>query len=326
MEHGAMERDAKIYVAGHRGMVGSALVRALERAGHQNLVLRTIAEVDLRNQQAVRAFFAEERPEYVLLAAAQIGGIKANVAAPAVFFYDNLMIQTNVLHQAYLSGVKKFLFLGSSCIYPRQCPQPMREEYLLSGELEPTNEGYALAKIAGLKMASYYYAQYGFRCVCPMPCNLYGTNDNFDLNSSHVLAALVRRFVDAQESGLSEVVLWGSGVARREFMHVDDAARAAIFLLERVDTPEIYNVGWGRDISIRELAERIAAQVGYRGRIGWDTRMPDGMPRKCLDVSKLTALGFTPEIGLGRGIESMIDEYRTRKREGRLDLKEAGRP
>ncbi len=247
------------------------------------------------------------------LAAAKVGGIQANRQFPADFIYDNLMIQTNVIHQAHLSGVEKLLFLGSSCVYPRDCPQPMKEEYLLTGPLEPTNEAYALAKVAGLRMAQYYHEQHGMNCICPMPCNLYGPNDSFDPLHSHVLGALVRKFVDATDDGGGEVSLWGTGSARREFLHVDDLARAVLFLMEVWDSPEILNVGAGKDISIKELAALIAHKVGHSGNITWDSSKPDGMPRKCLDVSRIEALGFEPMIPLETGIENMIADYRALK-------------
>ena len=310
---GAMELNARIYLAGHDGMVGSALARRLEAEGYTNVVTATLRELDLRDEVAVKAWFRDQRPDYVFLAAARVGGIQANRTHPAEFLYDNLAIQNNVIHHSWKSGVKKLVFLGSSCVYPRECPQPMREEYLMTGPLEPTNEGYALAKIAGLKMAAYYEQQYGFKSICPMPCNLYGTNDSFDPQHSHVLAALVRRFVDAAEEGVPAITLWGTGRARREFMHVDDVARAVLFLLEHWDTSDIINVGPGDDVSIAELAQRIAAQAGFAGELRWDPSMPDGMPRKCLDVTRLNRLGFRPEISLDEGISRTIAEYRRRK-------------
>jgi len=249
----------------------------------------------------------------VIMAAAKVGGINANRQSPAEFLYDNLMIQCNLIHQSYRSQVRQLVFLGSSCIYPRECPQPMREEYLLTGSLEPTNEGYALAKIAGLKMAQYYQRQYGLPCLCPMPCNLYGPKDSFDPNHSHVLTALVKKFVDAVDERKMEVTLWGTGIARREFLHVDDLAKAVLFLMKEWPSPEIINVGSGRDLSIRELAEIIAEKTHYAGAINWNNSMPDGMLRKCLDVSKIQALGFNPEIDLSDGINQIISEYRSYK-------------
>jgi GDP-L-fucose synthase len=303
----------KIFVAGHAGMVGSALVRALEAAGHVEIVTRGKAELDLRREGQVAEFFEAQRPDIVYLAAAKVGGIQANLSAPADFLHDNLAIQTNVIHQAWRWGVKKLCFLGTSCIYPRDCPQPMKEEHLLTGPLEPTNEAYALAKIAGLKMAQAYERQHGLACICPMPCNLYGTNDSFDPVNSHVLSALVRRFVDAHDQRQSVVTVWGTGRARREFLHVDDLARAVLLLMDRWPSSELINVGSGSDVSIQELAELVADLVGYRGEIGWDTSKPDGTPRKCLDVSKISALGFRPEISLAEGIRRLISEYRARR-------------
>lgn len=311
-----MEKDDKIFIAGHRGLVGSAILRALHASGFENILTLSKQELDLRNTASVERFFERERPEYVFLAAAKVGGIKANQEHPADFLYDNLMIQSNVIHQSHRYGVKKILFLGSSCIYPRECPQPMKEEYLLTGPLEPTNEGYAIAKIAGLKMAKYYHKQYSLQCINPMPCNLYGPNDSFDLNNSHVLSAMVKKFVDATDTKQDTVVLWGCGVARREFMHVDDLARALLFLMEKWDSPEIINVGCGTDISIKELAEMVLQKVNYPGKIVWDTKMPDGMLKKCLDVSRLQALGFRPAITLEDGIEQVIHEYKRLKHKG----------
>ena len=311
-----MNKNDRIFVAGHKGMVGSALMRSLQREGFGNIITTTKKEVDLRDSRSVALFFERECPDYVLLAAAKVGGIQANRQFPAEFMYDNLMIQSNIIHQSYLSGVKKLLFLGSSCVYPRECPQPMKEEYLLTGPLEPTNEAYALAKIAGMKMAQFYEQQYGLRCICPMPCNLYGPNDNFDPQHSHVLSALVKKFVDAVDDKKNEVILWGSGIARREFLHVDDLADAVLFLMEKWDSSEIINVGTETDISIRELAELIAKKVRFDGKIAWDTTMPDGMLRKCLDVSRLEAMGFKPKISLREGIAHTIEEYRERKRTG----------
>lgn len=303
-------RKRRVFVAGHRGMVGSALVRALRNHGASEIITAGRAELDLRDGAAVERFFDRERPEVVILAAARVGGIQANRSRPAEFIRDNLAIQTNVIHQAHLSGVRKLVFLGTSCVYPRECPQPMKEEYLLTGPLEPTNEAYAIAKIAGLKMAQYYNRQYGLDVICPMPSNVYGTNDNFDPEHAHVLSSLVRKFSDAADQSRDEVVVWGSGSARREFLHVDDLAGAVLLLMERWNSSAIINVGAGSDISIRELAHLIAVKTGYRGRIGWDRSMPDGMPQKLLDVSKISALGFVPEISLEEGVERTIREYR----------------
>lgn len=313
-----MNKHSRIFLAGHRGMVGSALLRALRSQGFSNIVTATSGELDLRDTTSVRVFFERERPEFVLLAAAKVGGIQANCRFPGEFLRDNLMIQTNVIHQSHLSGVRKLMFLGSSCIYPRECPQPMKEQYLMTGALEPTNEGYALAKIAGIRMAQYYERQYGLQTVCPIPCNLYGPNDNFDPATSHVLSALIKKFVDAVDSQAEEVVLWGTGSARRELMHVDDAARALLFLMEEWHSSEIVNVGTGTDVCIRELAELIARKVTYTGRILWDTSMPDGMPRKCLDVSKIAGLGYHHQVQLNEGIEQMVCEYRSRRNSASL--------
>lgn len=294
-------------------MVGSAIVRELHQHDFTQVLTASRAEVDLRNPDEVRTFFEEEKPEYVILAAARVGGIQANRQYPGEFIYDNLAIQTTVIHQAHLSEVEKLLFLGSSCVYPRECSQPMKEEYLLTGPLEPTNEAYSLAKIAGLRMAQYYHQQYGMSCVCPMPCNLYGPNDSFDPLHSHVLSALVRKFCDAADENVDEVTLWGTGTARREFLHVDDLARAVLFLMEKWHSPEIINVGAGADISIAQLAKIVATKAGFAGSILWDASMPDGMPRKCLDVSKIAALGFQPQISLEAGISQVIENYRNLK-------------
>lgn len=304
-----MTRDALIYVAGHLGLVGSAIHRRLERGGFTNLLLRSLAELDLTVQAATDAFFAEHRPEFVFLAAARVGGIQANRLQPAEFIYDNLAIQTNVIHAAWKHGVKKLLFLGSSCIYPKHAPQPISEAALLTGPLEPTNEPYAIAKIAGLKMCQAYRRQYGFHAICLMPTNLYGPGDNFDLETSHVLPALIRRFHEARERGAPSVTLWGTGAPRREFLHVDDLADAAVFLMDHYDGEEIVNVGCGEDLTIAELARLIADIVGYQGRILFDSAMPDGTPRKLLDVSRLTALGWRPRIGLRQGIEQTYRWY-----------------
>ncbi|MGM0440689.1 MAG: GDP-L-fucose synthase family protein [Chlamydiota bacterium] len=305
-----MNKNDKIYIAGHRGMVGSAVTRKLHQEGYNNLLLIPSAELDLRDAAAVAEMFENEKPDIVVLAAAKVGGIMANMNDQAGFLYDNLAIQNSVIHNAYLQGVKKLCFLGSSCIFPRECPQPIKEEYLLSGPLEPTNEGYALAKISGLKMVEYYHKQYDFGGFSLMPCNLYGTNDNFDPKHSHVLSALVKKFVDATIAGNSTVTLWGTGSARREFMHVDDLAAAVIYCLKNYDEAQFLNIGHGKDISIKELAEIIANQCGFQGQIAWDNTIPDGMPRKCMDVSKMQSLGFYPKISLEAGIEQTIQEYK----------------
>jgi len=297
-------------------MVGSAIVRLLQKKDFDNLILRTRKELDLLDFDGVKNLFENEKPEIVILAAARVGGIQANINYPGQFLFENLGIQNNVIHASMLNSIKSLCFLGSSCIYPRSCPQPMKEDYLMTGPLEPTNEGYALAKITGLKLVEFYKKEYGLNGISLIPCNLYGTNDNFDPVNSHVLSSLVKKFVDAKHYGLSEVTLWGTGVARREFMHVDDAAAATLFLLENCEDENLVNVGWGKDISIGELAGIIADLVKFRGEIVWDHSKPDGMPRKCLDVSKQTDMGFRPKIGLSEGVEKTIVEYRRRKKEG----------
>jgi GDP-L-fucose synthase len=304
-----MDKHSRIYVAGHRGMVGSSIVRALTAGGFEkNLIVRTSQELDLRDNHRVAAFFAEAKPEYVFLAAAKVGGILANSTFPAEFIYDNLAIQTNVIHQSYIHGVKKLLLLGSSCIYPRDSPQPMREEYLLTGPLELTNEWYAVAKIAGIKMCQAYRRQYGSNFIAAMPTNLYGPNDNFDLQTAHVLAALIRRFHEAREQG-SPPTLWGSGTPRREFLHVDDCAAGAVFLMQTYSDQAIVNVGTGRDLSITELAAMVAEIVGYKGEIHWDRTKPDGTPRKLLDCGRMQALGWKPTISLREGLMETYEWY-----------------
>ena len=307
-----MDSGSRIFVAGHRGLVGSAICRSLRSRGWTNLVLRTRAELDLRNQAAVQHFFQESRPEFVFLAAAKVGGILANSTYPADFLRDNLDIQTNVIDAAYRAGVKKLEFLGSSCIYPKLAPQPIREEYMLTGELEPTNEWYAIAKIAGIKMAQAYTKQFGFNAISLMPTNLYGPGDNFDLESSHVLPAMLRKFHDAKTTQAVEVVLWGSGAPRREFLHVDDLAEAAVFLMRHYDDPQIVNVGSGEEVTIRELAEMVQQITGYQGRIAFDSSKPDGTPRKLLDTSRISALGWKPMRTLRSGIESTYEWYKQR--------------
>jgi len=297
-----VNRAARIFVAGHRGMAGSAIVRRLERGGYTNLLLRTRAELDLTDQAAVQRFFAAERPDYVFLAAAKVGGIQANDTFRAEFLYQNLVIESNVIHAAWRAGVERLLFLGSSCIYPRDCPQPIREEYLLTGPLEPTNEPYAIAKIAGVKLCESYNRQYGTRYVAAMPTNLYGPNDNYDLASSHVLPALIRKAHEARERGDAELVVWGSGRPRREFLYVDDMADACVFLMESGVSGGLFNVGCGSDVSIRELAGTVMDVVGFRGRIAFDASKPDGTPRKLLDVSRLATLGWRASTPLGAGI------------------------
>lgn len=300
-----MEKDAKIYIAGHRGMVGSAMLRRLQQAGFSNFVTRTSSELDLRDQQAVSAFFAEEKPDYVVLAAAKVGGINANNIYRAEFLYDNLMIQNNVIHNSYLNGVKKLLFLGSSCIYPKMAPQPLQENALLTGELESTNEPYAIAKIAGIKLCDAYRSQYGCNYISAMPTNLYGPHDNYDLKNSHVLPALLRKFHEAKEAGVPEVEVWGTGTPRREFLHVDDLADACYWLLENYNEPGLVNVGTGTDLSIRELAELVQRTVGYEGSIRFNSDYPDGTPRKLMDVSKLASHGWAATIGLEEGVAAV---------------------
>ena len=304
-----MDKNARIFVCGHRGMVGSAVVRKFEAEGYRNILKRTHKELDLRNQAAVKAFFDEETPEYVVLASAKVGGIMANKTRPAEFLLENLEIQNNVIYQSYLHGVKKLCFLGSSCIYPCQAPQPIKEEYLLTGPLEPTNEGYALAKIAGYKLCLYLSRQYGFKTISLMPCNLYGTNDNYDPENSHVFPAFIRRFVEAARNNTPEVILWGTGKPLREFLHVDDVANAVFYFLRNHDDPNVINIGYGRDVSIKELAEKIAAATGYTGKISWDSSLPDGMYRKLMESSRARALGWQPVISLEDGIKRTIDEY-----------------
>ena len=304
-----MEKNARIYVAGHRGMVGSAICRELERQGYDNVLTRTHRELDLCRQEAVEAFFAEERPEYVFLAAAKVGGIQANAEAPADFMYQNMMLEMNVIHAAWRNGCKKLEFLGSSCIYPRMAPQPMREDCLLTSSLEETNEAYALAKIAGLKYCAYLNQQYGTDYISVMPTNLYGPNDNYHLEHSHVLPALIRRFHEAKEAGAESVTCWGDGSPLREFLYVDDLADLCVFLMERYSGDETVNAGSGKEISIRELADMVARAVDYRGKILWDTSKPNGTPRKLLDVSKAASLGWRYKTELEDGIRLAYRDY-----------------
>lgn len=305
-----MERTDKIYIAGHKGLVGSSIVRLLKAKGYTNLLLRSSSELDLREQAAVAAFFQQERPEYTFLAAAKVGGIVANNTYPAEFIYENLMIQSNAIHQAYLSGVKKLLFLGSSCIYPKLAPQPLKEESLLTGPLEPTNESYAIAKIAGIKMCQYYNRQYGTKFISAMPTNLYGPNDNFDLETSHVLPALIRKFNEAKVVNADRVTIWGTGSPYREFIHVDDVADACLFLMQNYEENEITNIGTGEELTIKDLALLIKKIVGFEGELVFDTSKPDGTPRKLSDVSKLNALGWRHKIGLEEGIRNTYEWYR----------------
>lgn len=305
-----MNKTDKIYVAGHRGMVGSSIVRKLKAQGFNNLILKTSAELDLRNQQAVNDFFEEERPNYVFLAAAKVGGILANNQYRAEFLYDNLMIEANIIHASYLFKVEKLLFLGSSCIYPKMAPQPLKEEYLLTDQLEPTNEPYAIAKIAGIKLCENYRDQYGCNFISVMPTNLYGSNDNYDLNNSHVLPALMRKFHTAKLNQSPSVEIWGSGSPKREFLHVDDLADACFTLMQDYDGTEWMNVGTGEDLSIKELALLIKEVVGYEGELKFDTSKPDGTPRKLMDVSKLKNIGWQYKIGLKEGLESVYREVK----------------
>ena len=304
-----MEKSEKIFVAGHRGLVGSAIVRKLERDGFTAIVTRDRSQLDLRNEANVAGFFSQEKPALVIFAAAKVGGIKANNDLPVEFLLDNLQIQNNVIRAAYDNGVRKLVFLGSSCIYPKHAPQPIPESALLGGPLEPTNEAYAIAKIAGIKLCQAYAREYGANFISAMPTNLYGPNDNFDLLSSHVLPALLRKAHTAKMEGKRELVVWGSGRPRREFLHVDDLAAACLFLLEKYDSPEIINVGCGEDISIRELAEMICEVVGFKGELSWDTTQPDGTPRKLLDVSKVHALGWRHRIPLREGIAQTYEWF-----------------
>jgi GDP-L-fucose synthase len=311
-----LEKESKIYVAGHRGMVGSAIVRKLTSLGYTNLLTRTSTELDLRNQQQVADFFEVEKPEYVFLAAAKVGGIVANNTYRADFLYENLAIQNNIIHGSYLNKVKKLMFLGSSCIYPKLAPQPLKESYLLSGYLEQTTEPYAIAKIAGIKMCEAYRAQYGCNFISVMPTNLYGTNDNYDLVNSHVLPAMIRKFHEAKDKGASEMTLWGTGSPMREFLHADDLAEACLFLMENYNDSELVNIGTGEDVTINNLAALVKQIVGFQGEIIWDTSKPDGTPRKLMDVSKLHGLGWHHKIALEDGIKLAYQDF--------LKLTEAG--
>lgn len=304
-----MEKEAKIYVAGHRGMVGSSILRQLLSQGYSNLILRTSAELDLRNQAAVDTFFAQEKPDYVFLAAAKVGGIVANNTYRADFLYENLAIQNHVIHASFVHQVKKLMFLGSSCIYPKMAPQPLKESYLLSGFLEPTNEPYAIAKIAGIKMCEAYRAQYGCQFISVMPTNLYGMNDNYDLENSHVLPAMIRKFHEAKLRGDKSITLWGTGSPKREFLYADDLAKACLYLMENYNESEFVNIGTGEDVSILELAEMVKKIIGFEGAIHWDTSRPDGTPRKLMDVSKLHQLGWKHEVELLDGIQLAYQDF-----------------
>jgi len=305
-----MDKNAKIFVAGHKGMLGTSIVDELRAAGFTNLLLVGRDKIDLCNGMQVEELFKTENPDYVILAAAKVGGINANMQFPVEFLSTNLSIQLNVISNAYKYKVKKLVFIGSSCIYPKDCIQPMKEEFLMDGKLEPTNEGYALAKITGYKLLQYYKSQYGFNSISLMPCNLYGPNDNFNPEHSHVLSALVKKMVDAKKMNLDSVTLWGTGIARREFLHVNDAAKAIIYFMQTRKEQEFINIGSGIDVSIKELAELIAIKTNYTGQIKWDTNRPNGMLRKCLDVTKMKLLGFTPSITLEEGILQMIEKYK----------------
>ena len=305
-----MNKDDKIYLAGHRGLVGSAIMRNLNSKGYNNIIHRTSSELDLTRQEDVEDFFENEKPDYVFLAAAKVGGIKANDKYSAEFIYDNMMIQNNVINSAYDNDVDKLLFLGSSCIYPKHAPQPMKEEHLLTGKLEETNEAYAIAKISGIKMCQFYNKQYGTNFISVMPTNIYGPNDNFDLETSHVLPALIRKFHEAKENNDDEVVIWGTGEPKREFLHVNDLADAVVYLMNNYDGEQHVNIGVGKDISIKELAELIKKIVGFEGKIVNDTSKPDGTPRKLLDVSRLNEIGWEASIGLREGIEMTYEWYK----------------
>ena len=314
-----MNKSSKIYITGHRGMLGTATLNRFKEAGYTNIITATHAELDLTDQHAVEGFFHKEKPEYVIHIAAKVGGIKANIDYPALFLYDNLMMQANMIHSSHKNGVKKFVFLGSSCIYPKESPQPMKEEYLLSGKLEPTNEGYAIGKITGIKLLETYHQQYGFKSISLMPSNLYGPNDSFDLSHAHVLSSLVKRFVDAKEQNATSVTLWGTGIARREFLHVNDCAGAILFMFENYNSPDFINIGTGEDISIIDLAEMIAKKANYTGEIIWDSTKPNGMLRKCMDVSKMKTTGFQPETDLEQGIDQVIKRYKELRNENTIN-------
>jgi GDP-L-fucose synthase len=314
-----MNKASKILITGSYGMVGSALAKNLFEAGFANLLSPRRMELDLQNYSSVDAYFSKNKPEYVFMVAARVGGIAANIADPVGFLQENLELELNLFKACFKYKTKKNLFLGSSCIYPNNSPQPIKEEYLMTGPLEPTNEGYALSKIVGLSLAKYYHVQYKMNTICPMPCNIYGTNDHFELDKSHVLSALIRRFVNAKDNNLEEVTLWGTGIARREFIHVEDVAKSLIHLMNSdYDLPDIINIGYGSDVSIQELAELIKIKVGFDGVISWDSTKPNGMLQKCMDVSKMRDLGYSPLITLEQGIERTIQEYMELKKEGKI--------
>jgi GDP-L-fucose synthase len=315
-----LSKSARIYVAGHRGLAGSAIWRELQRAGFTDLIGRTHAELDLLDGERVRGFFKEEKPEYIFIAAAKVGGIYANNSQPAEFLFNNLQIQNNLIHNAYLSGAKKLLFLGSSCIYPKLAPQPMREDALLTGPLEPTNEWYAVAKIAGIKMCQAYRRQYGCDFISAMPTNLYGPNDNYDLQMSHVLPALIRKFHEAKSSGAEDVVCWGSGAPKREFLYSDDLARACLFLMENYSEENFINVGSGEEITVKALAETVQRAVSFTGKIVWDSSKPDGSPRKLMDSSRLFALGWKPTVEFEEGIRLAYEDFQKQHANGRREF------
>lgn len=320
-----MDKQSKIYVAGHRGMVGSAIVRRLQAEGYHNIVTRTSAEMDLRDQDQVKAFFDQEKPDFVFVAAAKVGGILANNTYRAEFLYDNLKMQCNLIDESYRHGAQKLLFLGSSCIYPKMAPQPLKEESLLTGPLEQTNEPYAIAKIAGIKMCDAYRAQYGVPYISAMPTNLYGPNDNYDLNTSHVLPALIRKFYEAKINGDPEVVIWGTGSPKREFLHVDDLAEACLFLMENFDEPGPINVGVGEDVTILELANMVKDAIGYEGAIAHDLSKPDGTPRKLMDVEKINQLGWKAKISLQEGVKKVCEEFVTQYEAGKFTARNYGK-
>lgn len=305
-----MNRNSKIFVAGHKGLVGSAIVRLLQKENYKNIITRTKEELDLRNFVRVEKFFKKERPEYVFLAAAKVAGIKANNQFPAEFLLENLQIQNSVIEQCYRTKVKKIIFLGSNCVYPRNSPQPMKEKYLFTGWPEPTNEGYALAKLAGLRLVQYYGKEYGMKSLNVMPCSLFGPNDSFDPEKSHVITAMVKKFIDAIENKDKSVTFWGTGKVKREYMHVDDLAEAILFLLNNYDSPEVINIGAGMEITIKDLARKIALLTNFRGNILWDITKPDGVQRKCLDITKLKSLGFSAKIPFDTGLLQVIKNYR----------------